>query len=332
MNITPEVRAQLDEQKKQCIFCKIVSKEAESNIVYEDDLTLAALDIFPLRKGHTAFFPKEHYPIMPYIPANEFKHFFGILPQLAKSVQDAMVGTAVNIFMANGAAAGQMAPHFLVHILPREPDDGFFNFMWKGKVSLEQKQIEMLQHNFPLMMANHFKRNPAEWHKGAGEKFSIHGTVLYEDEKSIVTLPDKGVSAGHMEIYSKVGDDLAELSVEDSSHLFFVASFAATAVFEGLQAHGTNIIVKSGKTDDNSDGKLSIHVLPRMQGDGLKIWEQKQEQPKYDLKGIASRIKDETWKINQVLEKKDPVVKEEVIKMGSGPRKNEIQEAIEKMR
>ena len=72
MQLTPEIKAQLQEQKKQCIFCKIISKEMDSKIVFEDKLTLAALDIRPAVKGHTLFMLKEHYPIMPYIQPEEF--------------------------------------------------------------------------------------------------------------------------------------------------------------------------------------------------------------------------------------------------------------------
>ena len=77
MNLTPEIKAQLAEQKKQCIFCKLISGEMEAKKVFEDDITIAMVDIHPAIKGHTLFMPKEHYPILPYMPQDEFKHLFG---------------------------------------------------------------------------------------------------------------------------------------------------------------------------------------------------------------------------------------------------------------
>ena len=332
MNLTPEIKAQLEEQKKQCVFCKILAKEIPGKIVFEDDKTAAILDIYPALKGHTVFLLKEHYPIMPYIPADEFKHYFGLMPQLSKAIKKAMVSTGVNIFIANGGVAGQQAPHFLTHLLPRENGDGFFNFLFdKRKTSLAEDKVKMLAHNFPIMMQNHFGRNPAAWHLGKGEVPSFledvynSNSVIYEDEKVLCVVPEKGLTEGHIEIYSKNEEqNIENLSIEDSSHLFFTASFAATAVFEGLGAQGTNIIIKSGNSDDNSEGKLCLHVLPRMQDDHLQglLWQPKQ--PKYNLDGIASKLKDKTWNIKYE-EKKEIVTK-------PSTSQDEIRKAIENIK
>ncbi len=342
MQLTPEIKAQLAEQKKQCIFCKIISGEMEGKKVFEDDKVLAVLDIYPAIKGHTIVMLKEHYPIMPYIPADEFKHYFGMIPGLSKAIKDGMVSTGINVFVANGGVAGQQSPHFLIHFFPREKGDGFFNF-WlnKRKESLTTEQQNMLANNMPIMMNNHFGRNPASWHQGKGERPDFlsdkKGKVIYEDEKALCILPEKGVVKGHMEIYSKEEENVDKLSVESASHLFFVASFAATAVFEGLGVQGTNIILKSGKSDDNPDGTLSIHVLPRSQEDGLNetlLW--KPEPPSYDLDSVIGKIKDKTWKISHK-EKKEttsPVVvapKMEVGKKKPLTAEEEIRKAIEKV-
>lgn len=333
MELTPEIRQQLEEQKKQCIFCKIISGEQQGKTVFEDDTTQAILDIYPAKKGHTVFFLKEHYPIMPYIPADEFKHLFGLIPQLSKSIKDGIVTTGINIFIANGGPAGQQAPHFLIHLIPREEGDNFWNYFFdKRKAVLPQDKIQMLQNNFPIMMNNHFGRNPASWHSGKGNVPAFltetyeNSSVIYEDEKSLAIIPEKSMMEGHIEIYSKTEENNIEsLSIEDASHLFYVASFAATAVFEGLGAHGTNIIVKSGVSDDNPGGKLSIHILPRMQEDGLHeslLW--KPKQPDYDLDTIKSKIKDQTWKIKYGEKKKGAV------KVASAPQVMKISDKVEK--
>ena len=43
-----------------CIFCAIATGEAPARRVYEDDRTLAFLDIFPVTPGHTLIIPKQH--------------------------------------------------------------------------------------------------------------------------------------------------------------------------------------------------------------------------------------------------------------------------------
>jgi histidine triad (HIT) family protein len=335
MNITPEMKQQLEAQKAQCIFCKIISKEQESKIVFEDEMTLSILDIYPAIKGHTVAMLKEHYPIMPYIPANEFKHFFGLMPALCKAVKDAMVMTSINVFIASGGAAGQQAPHFLIHLFPREKGDSFNNFIFKETEELAEKEQGMLGNNFPIMMGNHFKRNPAKWHQGPGEipnfltSISTKDKVIYEDELVLVVIPKKGAVAGHLIVYSKTEEsDIAKLSSDESAHFFYVASFAATAVFEGLGAQGSNIILKSGTSDDNPEGRLSIHILPRNPEDGLQGMLWKPEQPSYSLDDVKERIKDKTWKISYKKEEKKMVVTEPKI-TSSG---NEIKDAIERLR
>ena len=46
--------------KADCIFCKIVAGTAPSAKVYEDDHTLAFMDLMPVSRGHTLVIPKAH--------------------------------------------------------------------------------------------------------------------------------------------------------------------------------------------------------------------------------------------------------------------------------
>jgi histidine triad (HIT) family protein len=356
MEISPEVKKQLEEQKKNCIFCKIISGEVESKKVFDDNKTIAVLDINPIIKGHTLFLTKEHYPIMPYIPADEFKQYFGIVGQLANAVQKAMIRTGNNIFVANGYAAGQQAPHFMLHLMPREGGDGFFNFLFKPKHDTTAQTTSMLTANLPIMMRNHFGRNPAVWHTDAHvgstpsflENVKKNNSVVYEDEKVIAIVPTKALSEGHIEIYSKEEEkNIGNLSQESCAHIFYVASFAATAVFEGLKAQATNIIVKSGTSDDNPTGELVMHVFPRSEGDSLKQVNWEPKQPTYDLDSVVSKIKDKAWVVKykgnsgkENIPKNSIDLMPKVIKIGSSKKNNsttstsskdEIKKAIERM-
>ena len=191
----PELQSQLEEQKKNCIFCKIINKEIESKKIYEDNELEGILDINPCIKGHTILFPKEHYPIMPLIPPKTFKHIFGIMPELVNAIKQSMLSTGANVLIANGYAAGQQAPHFLVHLLPREEGDGIFNFSFNKKEDLNEDELKksnsMVSNNLPIMMKNHFSRSPADWHKGDIKtsdflfKIKDEQEVVYEDEKGI---------------------------------------------------------------------------------------------------------------------------------------------------
>ncbi|NQV91091.1 HIT domain-containing protein [Candidatus Woesearchaeota archaeon] len=346
MNLTPEHQAQINAQKKECIYCKINRGEIPGKKIFEDEKSLAILDIYPAKKGHTVFLFKEHYPLPAFIPPDQFKHFFGLIPGLSKALKSALVTTGINMFLAAGGPAGQQFPHMGVHLFPREPDDGFFNLMFKLNTSTDEEITKMLQTNLPIMMQNHFGRNPAEWHTGKGNippfltPIYEKCTVIYEDEKAICVAPKKGAVAGHLQIYSKQEEKYIEnLSPEDASHLNFVASFAATAVFEGMQAHGTNVVMVSGESDDNPEGKLILHVLPRMQDDVLKHMFWQPAQPKDDLDAMAKKIKDKTWKLSYK-EKKSNIpsyVKPPVMKIGDKKEvkpstpEDEIKAAIARM-
>ena len=344
MQITPEIREQLNAQKKECIFCKIISGEFSSKKVFEDKESLAVLDINPALKGHTLFFLKEHHPMPAYMTGKEFTSLFGPLAALSGCIKKAMVGLGANVFIGIGGIAGQQSYHFMVHIFSREPGDRFFKFEFtKRPATLPEVQSKMLSHNLPLMMQNHFKRNPATWHAGSGTRpdylkdIESEGTILYEDEKVLVLLPTKQVTQGHIEIYSKEEEKLFEnLDEKSSAHLFFTASLSATAVFEGLGAQGSNMVLKSGKSDDNPSQKLVVHVLPRRPNDGLDniLWEKKQ--PTYDLDGVKSKIKDATWRVHaKSVKEKNTITSPVKMKIESASKPNttnEIQDAIKRAR
>ena len=110
-------------QKKQCIFCQIVSGKVQSKNIYEDDKVIALLDINPANPGHTLLITKEHYSIMPQIPDDEVAHVFMVVKSLSNSMLKSIEAQGTNVIVANGIAAGQRAQHFMVHIIPRKEND-----------------------------------------------------------------------------------------------------------------------------------------------------------------------------------------------------------------
>jgi len=147
-------------QKQNCIFCKIISGAIPSKKIYEDKLILAILDIHPASKGHILVLPKEHYPILPLIPADTFKQMFIATKRLAKAVKKITLCSSVNIFVANGAVAGQQSPHFLFHLIPRDKNDKITCFDLKGNSEFLEPQKEIygaLKNNLNIKLSNHIK-------------------------------------------------------------------------------------------------------------------------------------------------------------------------------
>jgi len=129
-------------QMQNCIFCHIISGKVASKKVYEDDKCMALLDINPANPGHILLLPKEHYAIMPLIPDDTIQHLFMISKQLSAALLRALQSHGTNIFVANGAAAGQKAQHFMLHIIPRMENDGL-NFDIKGN-KISEKDMNAL--------------------------------------------------------------------------------------------------------------------------------------------------------------------------------------------
>jgi histidine triad (HIT) family protein len=135
-------------QMQNCIFCQIIEGKVNSKKVYEDEKCLAILDINPATKGHVLLMPKEHYAIMPVMPEDVIKHLFMISKQISNALLKSLQVQGTNIFVANGAAAGQKAQHFMLHVIPRMENDGINLNLVPGKVdetTLEQLRKSLSQ-------------------------------------------------------------------------------------------------------------------------------------------------------------------------------------------
>ncbi len=107
-----------------CIFCKILEKVIPSYRVYEDEYTLAFLDIFPCVKGHTVVIPKVHAPDLLVLDKPMVQGFFLGVQKSLQRVQEVLDPQGFTIGWNHGAAGHQAVPHLHVHILPRFENDG----------------------------------------------------------------------------------------------------------------------------------------------------------------------------------------------------------------
>jgi hypothetical protein len=102
---------------------------------------------------------------MPLIPPNVFEHLAVKTKQLSKAAKDGMMVFGTNIFIANGAAAGQQSQHFMLHIIPREESDGLAAFEFE-KIDVDKKKEEeafrILKSNLPRLLKDIYKRFPLQ--------------------------------------------------------------------------------------------------------------------------------------------------------------------------
>lgn len=100
-------------EQKPCVFCGIVSKQILSNIVYEDDVSIAFLDVAPRSKGMTIVVPKQHY--------KEFDENFELSQKILQSalivaemVKQALQPKSISLSIIPSEAV----PHFHARIYP----------------------------------------------------------------------------------------------------------------------------------------------------------------------------------------------------------------------
>lgn len=101
------------------IFAKILRAEMPAVKVYEDDQTLAFMDVMPQSPGHTLVIPKTEAEDLFDLDQEAGAAVLRTSKKLARAVRDAFAADGIMINQFNGPAAGQTVFHYHVHIVPR---------------------------------------------------------------------------------------------------------------------------------------------------------------------------------------------------------------------
>ena len=107
----------------ECIFCNIIGKKSEAEILFEDENIIAFLDIAPVNYGHTLVIPKKHYDNFLTIPAAELEQLMKATQFISGAVKRSMNADGFNVISNNGDSAGQSVYHFHFNIIPRFKSD-----------------------------------------------------------------------------------------------------------------------------------------------------------------------------------------------------------------
>jgi histidine triad (HIT) family protein len=113
-----------------CVFCMIRDGKIPSAKVYDDQRTLAFMDINPLSRGHCLVVTKAHAATLYEAEAEDLKAAIATAKKVAGAIRKALNPDGLNLLQANGAAAFQSVPHFHLHLIPRWTNDGK-GFDWK---------------------------------------------------------------------------------------------------------------------------------------------------------------------------------------------------------
>jgi len=102
-----------------CLFCKIVAGEIPSTRVYEDERTIAFMDINPATRGHMLVIPRAHAVDLLDVGADDLAAVAHSAQRLARRVHERLGADGVNLLSSCGAPAWQTVFHFHVHVIPR---------------------------------------------------------------------------------------------------------------------------------------------------------------------------------------------------------------------
>ena len=108
---------------EDCIFCKIVAGELPSEIVQEDEHTIAFMDINPWTRGHALVIPRRHSRNLYDVDDDDLAHVASAAKRLARRMRDALGCDGVNLLNSTEPAAWQTVFHTHMHVIPRYDDD-----------------------------------------------------------------------------------------------------------------------------------------------------------------------------------------------------------------
>jgi histidine triad (HIT) family protein len=102
------------------IFAKILRGELPAHKVYEDDKSLAFLDIMPRAPGHTLVIPKASARNLLDVDPADLAHVMTVAQKIARAAIKAFDAQGVTVQQFNEPAGGQVVFHLHVHVIPRK--------------------------------------------------------------------------------------------------------------------------------------------------------------------------------------------------------------------
>lgn len=122
---------------------KIVRHEIPANIVYEDEETIAFLDVKPVNPGHTLVIPKKFAKNIFDVDETTLSAVMRTVQKISRSLRETLRAEGVNVHINNEVAAGQAVFHLHVHVIPRFSNDGLEH--WHGKEYTEGQAAEIAE-------------------------------------------------------------------------------------------------------------------------------------------------------------------------------------------
>lgn len=106
-----------------CVFCRIVTGDAPSEIVAQNERALAVMDINPATDGHTLVISKAHVADIWELRPEDGQAVWLLTSDVAGAIRDSLHPDGLTLFQANRKAGWQDVFHFHLHLVPRWSND-----------------------------------------------------------------------------------------------------------------------------------------------------------------------------------------------------------------
>jgi histidine triad (HIT) family protein len=107
----------------QNVFARILRGELPCTPLFEDQYTLAFMDLMPQTEGHALVITREPAETLFDLSPEGAAACIRTTQRVAAAVKRAFDAPGIMITQVNGAVAGQTVPHVHFHVIPRRPGE-----------------------------------------------------------------------------------------------------------------------------------------------------------------------------------------------------------------
>ena len=102
-----------------CYLCQVIEGRADKGVVEETELTLTLVNWAQFELGQVYVLPRRHAPTLFDLTDAEAEAVIHAVRRTADALVRAYEPDGLNLIQNNGVVAGQSAPHFHMHVVPR---------------------------------------------------------------------------------------------------------------------------------------------------------------------------------------------------------------------
>jgi histidine triad (HIT) family protein len=138
-----------------CTFCRIVAKLDPADIFWEDDLTLAFIDLRQFHAGHSLVIPRAHFEDVRGLDPATGAALMSALSHVAAAVGATFPNQGLSLWHSVGEAAFQEVPHLHFHVHPRKLGDNLLRIY----PSWAQEPDEAVRESYAELLRNYLARS-----------------------------------------------------------------------------------------------------------------------------------------------------------------------------